>query len=121
MEAIKKKMLMLKLDKENALDQAEQAETDRKAAEDRSKQVGQWTHQSGGLYELSMWCSLASCTNENDEWKQERVLHLVTAERWLFETFQSKLQDPVMFYLWFWWMVVKQGPESAAEESLSKH
>lgn len=67
-------MLMLKLDKENALDQAEQAETDRKAAEDRSKQVGhtganhmKWTHQSGGLYELSMWCSLASCTNENDE------------------------------------------------------
>ena len=40
MEAIKKKMLMLKLDKENALDQAEQAETDKKAAEDRSKQVG---------------------------------------------------------------------------------
>lgn len=32
-------MLMLKLDKENALDQAEQAETDKKAAEDRSKQV----------------------------------------------------------------------------------
>lgn len=39
MEAVKKKMLMLKLDKENALDQAEQAETDKKAAEDRSKQV----------------------------------------------------------------------------------
>lgn len=39
MEAIKKKMLMLKLDKENALDQAEQAEADKKAAEDRSKQV----------------------------------------------------------------------------------
>ena len=39
MEAIKKKMLMLKLDKENALDQAEQAETDKKAAEERSKQV----------------------------------------------------------------------------------
>ncbi|TNN30848.1 Tropomyosin alpha-1 chain [Liparis tanakae] len=38
MEAIKKKMLMLKLDKENALDQAEQAEADKKAAEDRSKQ-----------------------------------------------------------------------------------
>ncbi|KAF5909169.1 rho guanine nucleotide exchange factor 2-like isoform X1, partial [Clarias magur] len=38
MEAIKKKMMMLKLDKENALDQAEQAETDRKAAEERSKQ-----------------------------------------------------------------------------------
>lgn len=42
MEAIKKKMLMLKLDKENALDQAEQAETDKKAAEDRSKQVAQY-------------------------------------------------------------------------------
>lgn len=39
MEAIKKKMMMLKLDKENALDQAEQAETDRKGAEERSKQV----------------------------------------------------------------------------------
>lgn len=39
MEAVKKKMMMLKLDKENALDQAEQAETDRKAAEERSKQV----------------------------------------------------------------------------------
>lgn len=41
MEAIKKKMLMLKLDKENALDQAEQAEADKKAAEDRSKQVSE--------------------------------------------------------------------------------
>lgn len=39
MEAIKKKMQMLKLDKENALDRAEQAEADKKAAEDRSKQV----------------------------------------------------------------------------------
>lgn len=39
MEAIKKKMLMLKMDKENALDQAEQAEADKKAAEERSKQV----------------------------------------------------------------------------------
>ncbi|KPP61645.1 hypothetical protein Z043_120234 [Scleropages formosus] len=38
MEAVKKKMLMLKLDKENALDQAEQAEADKKAAEERSKQ-----------------------------------------------------------------------------------
>lgn len=44
MEAIKKKMLMLKLDKENALDQAEQAEADKKAAEDRSKQVGNDLH-----------------------------------------------------------------------------
>lgn len=40
MEAIKKKMLMLKLDKENALDRAEQAEADKKGAEERSKQVG---------------------------------------------------------------------------------
>jgi hypothetical protein len=39
MDAIKKKMQMLKLDKENALDRAEQAEADKKAAEDRSKQV----------------------------------------------------------------------------------
>lgn len=44
MEAIKKKMLMLKLDKENALDQAEQAEADKKAAEERSKQVGHVYH-----------------------------------------------------------------------------
>lgn len=46
MEAIKKKMLMLKLDKENALDQAEQAEADKKAAEDRSKQVGVESHDA---------------------------------------------------------------------------
>ncbi|KAK2505581.1 hypothetical protein MC885_006110 [Smutsia gigantea] len=39
MDAIKKKMQMLKLDKENALDRAEQAEADKKAAEDRSKQL----------------------------------------------------------------------------------
>uniref|UniRef100_A0ACB8F1E2 Uncharacterized protein n=1 Tax=Sphaerodactylus townsendi TaxID=933632 RepID=A0ACB8F1E2_9SAUR len=39
MEAIKKKMQMLKLDKENAIDRAEQAEADKKAAEDRCKQV----------------------------------------------------------------------------------
>lgn len=43
MEAIKKKMLMLKLDKENALDQAEQAEIDKKAAEEKSKQVNNMT------------------------------------------------------------------------------
>lgn len=30
---------MLKLDKENAIDRAEQAETDKKAAEDKCKQV----------------------------------------------------------------------------------
>uniref|UniRef100_A0A673KRV7 Tropomyosin 1 n=1 Tax=Sinocyclocheilus rhinocerous TaxID=307959 RepID=A0A673KRV7_9TELE len=39
MEAIKKKMQMLKLDKENAIDRAEQAESDKKAAEDKYKQV----------------------------------------------------------------------------------
>lgn len=39
MEAIKKKMQMLKLDKENAIDRAEQAEVDKKAAEDKCKQV----------------------------------------------------------------------------------
>ncbi|CAL8381557.1 unnamed protein product [Boreogadus saida] len=39
MDAIKKKMQMLKLDKENGMDRAEQAEGDKKAAEDRSKQL----------------------------------------------------------------------------------
>lgn len=39
MEAIKKKMQMLKLDKENAIDRAEQAEADKKGAEDKCKQV----------------------------------------------------------------------------------
>lgn len=39
MDAIKKKMQMLKLDKENAIDRAEQAEGDKKQAEDRCKQV----------------------------------------------------------------------------------
>ncbi|KAA8584714.1 hypothetical protein FQN60_008499 [Etheostoma spectabile] len=38
MEAIKKKMQMLKLDKENAIDRAEQAEGDKKGAEDKCKQ-----------------------------------------------------------------------------------
>lgn len=35
-------MQMLKLDKENALDRAEQAEAEQKQAEERSKQVGGW-------------------------------------------------------------------------------
>lgn len=43
MEAIKKKMQMLKLDKENAIDRAEQAEGDKKGAEDKCKQVGETT------------------------------------------------------------------------------
>ncbi|KAJ1080983.1 hypothetical protein NDU88_001170 [Pleurodeles waltl] len=39
MEAIKKKMQMLKLDKENALDRAEQAEAEQKGVEEKSKQL----------------------------------------------------------------------------------
>lgn len=39
MEAIKKKMQMLKLDKENAIDRAEQSEIDKKGAEDKCKLV----------------------------------------------------------------------------------
>uniref|UniRef100_A0A8V5GTL1 Tropomyosin beta chain n=1 Tax=Melopsittacus undulatus TaxID=13146 RepID=A0A8V5GTL1_MELUD len=39
MEAIKKKMQMLKLNKENAIVRAEQAEADKKKAEDCCKQV----------------------------------------------------------------------------------
>lgn len=39
MEAIKKKMQMLKADKENAFDRAEQAESDKKTSEDKCKQV----------------------------------------------------------------------------------
>lgn len=39
MEAIKKKMQMLKLDKENAIDRAELAESDQKSAEEKCKQV----------------------------------------------------------------------------------
>ena len=48
MEAIKKKMQMLKLDKENALDRAEQAEAEQKQAEERSKQVG-WAAEAPSL------------------------------------------------------------------------
>lgn len=40
MEAIKKKMTMLKFDKEQAIDRAEQAEADRKVAEDKVLTVG---------------------------------------------------------------------------------
>lgn len=48
MEAIKKKMQMLKLDKENAIDRAEQAETDKKAAEDKCKQVSRTKNAACG-------------------------------------------------------------------------
>lgn len=48
MEAIKKKMQMLKLDKENAIDRAEQAESDKQAAEDKSKQVSVTPGTGGG-------------------------------------------------------------------------
>lgn len=50
MEAIKKKMQMLKLDKENALDRAEQAEAEQKQAEERSKQVGRVAGARGGVW-----------------------------------------------------------------------
>ncbi|GCC28322.1 hypothetical protein chiPu_0006752 [Chiloscyllium punctatum] len=39
MDALKKKMQMLKLEKENAMDKADQAEVDKKAAEDRCLQL----------------------------------------------------------------------------------
>lgn len=56
MDAIKKKMQMLKLDKENAMDRAEQAESDKKAAEDRSKQVGiQCETRSGAFTHGWQW------------------------------------------------------------------
>lgn len=62
MDAIKKKMQMLKLDKENALDRAEQAEADKKAAEDRSKQVGTslpCTRRTPTALRGPAWCSRA--------------------------------------------------------------
>lgn len=40
MDALKKKMQMLKLEKENAMDKADQAEFEKKATEDRCNQVG---------------------------------------------------------------------------------
>lgn len=54
MDAIKKKMQMLKLDKENALDRAEQSEGDKKSAEDKTKEVGfhSGIKMGGGGWEL---------------------------------------------------------------------
>uniref|UniRef100_A0A3B3UJS5 Tropomyosin 1 n=1 Tax=Poecilia latipinna TaxID=48699 RepID=A0A3B3UJS5_9TELE len=60
MDAIKKKMQMLKLDKENALDRAEQAESDKKASEDRSKQVGVWFETCSCVFAHKMPCT--ACT-----------------------------------------------------------
>lgn len=66
MEAIKKKMQMLKLDKENAIDRAEQAESDQKAAEDKCKQVsvrGQENREDGTfVYKME---HLYICQNVN--------------------------------------------------------
>lgn len=59
MDAIKKKMQMLKLDKENALDRAEQAEADKKGAEDKSKQVG---HESGARASGWLFCTFINQT-----------------------------------------------------------
>lgn len=39
MEAIKKKMQMLKVDKENAIDRCEQAEVDKRNAEEKVQKV----------------------------------------------------------------------------------
>lgn len=65
MEAIKKKMQMLKLDKENAIDRAEQAETDQKAAEDKCKQV------SGGyIREVNIKNKRASVGGELLQYKE---------------------------------------------------
>uniref|UniRef100_A0A3P9P8F8 Tropomyosin 1 n=1 Tax=Poecilia reticulata TaxID=8081 RepID=A0A3P9P8F8_POERE len=70
MEAIKKKMQMLKLDKENAIDRAEQAESDKKEAEDKSKQV-RW---SSPLFmsqnaKITSFCLSKSLNNEKTAWK----------------------------------------------------
>lgn len=67
MDAIKKKMQMLKLDKENAMDRAEQAESDKKAAEDRSKQVGVQRHRAPGLWFLHVQCPVAENKNHIHE------------------------------------------------------
>lgn len=56
MEAIKKKMQMLKLDKENAIDRAEQAETEQKAAEERCKQVWREGRMMFYLCRWDTWC-----------------------------------------------------------------
>lgn len=68
MEAIKKKMQMLKLDKENAIDRAEQAESDKKAAEEKCKQVRAWplgrTRRPRALSELAkLWAEGGALRN----------------------------------------------------------
>lgn len=65
MEAIKKKMQMLKLDKENAIDRAEQAEVDKKGAEDKCKQVGPKSnlvsHQKKKtIFSYTVYCALSA-------------------------------------------------------------
>lgn len=61
MEAIKKKMQMLKLDKENAIDRAEQAEGDKKGAEDKCKQVGHDSSGPSGTLDLQKHGSCCRC------------------------------------------------------------
>lgn len=74
MEAIKKKMQMLKLDKENALDRAEQAEAEQKQAEERSKQVGWWQeHREGSGWGLSPNCPTEPCRTHHGVGKGHRV------------------------------------------------
>lgn len=55
MEAIKKKMQMLKLDKENAIDRAEQSELDKKAAEDKCKLVNRSFMPLEFIHCWSLW------------------------------------------------------------------
>lgn len=71
MEAIKKKMQMLKLDKENALDRAEQAEAEQKQAEERSKQVG----TGAGVSHLLV--------SEIVQWKRAFMEKAVTTGTWM--------------------------------------
>lgn len=67
MEAIKKKMQMLKLDKENAIDRAEQAETEQKAAEEKCKQV--WREGKMMFYfcKGDICCSINPCWHHSEK------------------------------------------------------
>ncbi|KAI5613867.1 tropomyosin alpha-1 chain isoform X1, partial [Silurus asotus] len=72
MDAIKKKMQMLKLDKENALDRAEQSEGDKKGAEDRTKGVGFQTDikiKKEGVKDLNWRMTWSPCRRNSKEQK----------------------------------------------------
>lgn len=86
MDAIKKKMQMLKLDKENALDRAEQAEGDKKAAEDRSKQVCGFNEDFKKLSITRRSCALL------DKW-------IITAPEWISNGRSVKFYRQLKCYL----------------------